>query len=100
MPSSPTTTKADRQPNRWSSALPSSGEKPGAAAIATIVSDRARASASPSNRSRAMARARTEAALTPSAWMPRAATSVPRPPAAAPSRLPARNSASPQSTTT
>ena len=59
--------KVIRQPNRPSSALPSRGEKPGAAAPAIMVSARARASASLSNRSRAMARDRTEAAQAPSA---------------------------------
>ena len=48
-------------------APPRSGEKPGAAAIATIMKERTRASSFPEKRSRAIARERTEAAQTPMA---------------------------------
>ncbi|MNP20481.1 hypothetical protein D3C76_1130530 [compost metagenome] len=87
-----------RQPSVTDRTLPASGEKPGAAAVAIIVSDRARASVSPSNRSRAMARDSTEAAHTPSAWTTRPAISTSRVVARPAMTVPTTNTERPPST--
>src|SRR5215468_1451562 len=90
-----TRTKLERQPKRWSSAPPSSGEKPGAAAMAIMISDIARASAAPENRSRAMARESTDVAQAPAAWTTRPTSSPGRSVASAHQTLPAKNTANP-----
>ncbi|MCY1246063.1 hypothetical protein D9M72_592640 [compost metagenome] len=66
-PSTLTDPKVQRQPTNCSATLPSKGENPGAAAIATITIASTFESVSPSNRSLAMARASTDAAHTPAA---------------------------------
>src|SRR5215470_9204372 len=90
-----TRTKVERQPKRWSSPPPSSGEKPGAAAMAIMISAIARASAAPENMSRAMARDSTEVAQAPVAWITRPVSSPGKSVATAHHALPAKNTANP-----
>src|SRR3954467_1713270 len=90
-----TSTNSERQPKRWSSAPPSNGEKPGAAAIAIMMSAIARASAAPENMSRAMARDSTEVAQAPAAWITRPTSNPGKSVASAHHALPAKNTANP-----
>ncbi len=87
-----------RHPSVTDRTLPASGEKPGAAAVATMVNDRARANVSPSNRSRAMARDSTEAAHTPNAWTMRPAIMTSSVVASPAMTVPTINTKSPPST--
>src|SRR4249920_198326 len=93
-----TRTKVERQPKKWSSAPPSSGEKPGAAAMAIMISAIARASAAPEYMSRAIARDSTEVAQAPVAWITRPTSSPGRSVATAHHALPAKNTANPTRT--
>lgn len=70
-PKALTVRKVMRQPIIFSVMPPSSGENPGAAAIATITIARTRARVSPSYISLAIARASTDAAHTPAACIAR-----------------------------
>src|SRR3982750_4562152 len=90
--------KVQRQPKKWSSAPPSSGEKPGAAAMAIMINAMARANAAPENMSRAMARDSTEVAQAPAAWITRPTSSPGRSVASAHQTLPAKNTANPTTT--
>ncbi len=87
-----------RQPSSVVIAVPSAGEKPGAAAIAIITSASARVSTGPWYRSRAIARASTEAARAPSAWMARPAIKTGSDGASAQIRLPTTKIARPPTT--
>src|SRR5262245_26680132 len=93
-----TRTKVERQPKRWSSPPPSSGEKPGAAAMAIMINAIARASAAPENMSRAMARDSTDVAQAPAAWITRPVSSPGKSVATAHHALPAKNTANPTRT--
>src|SRR2546427_12261744 len=84
---------SERQPNAWSSAPPSSGEKPGAAAIAIMISAIARANAAPENMSRAIARDSTDVAQAPAAWMTRPTKRLVRAAASAHQTLPGKKKA-------
>src|SRR5689334_18286493 len=93
-----TRTKLERQPKRWSSAPPSSGEKPGAAAMAIMIKAIARASAAPEYMSRAIARDSTEVEQAPTAWITRPVSSPGKSVASAHQALPAKKTAKPTRT--
>ena len=96
--SSATTPNVDRQPSMLFNAPPSNGENPGAAAIATMINDSARANASPSNRSRAIASDNADVAHTPIACTMRPTTSCVRSSANAQTTLPSTKSTNPLTT--
>src|SRR3974390_1606869 len=89
---------SERQPQKWSRAPPRSGEKPGAAAIAIIISAMARPRAAPLKRSRAIARDSTEVEHAPAAWIIRPIRRLASVLELAHQMLPATNTAKPART--